>query len=148
MNIEKAVTELSTKMKNNQNILAIGIAGSQIIVYTKTKRIYGLPETIHGHPITTKQMGKITIDIRTPEEQELFHPSQTRLKYTRVITDVLPIYLRKSRKLQKAIRDMLKITQSSDATKDEKDAATETIAEILFPTGVYRRNFSEEKSLI
>jgi predicted XRE-type DNA-binding protein len=52
---------------------------------------------------------------------------------SRLFADVFQAFLECSDEIQGAIRDMVKIVHSDDATTDEREGALATIAEALFP---------------
>jgi lambda repressor-like predicted transcriptional regulator len=53
---------------------------------------------------------------------------------SQLFAEVFQAYLECSNEVQVAIRDMVKVVHSSDATDDERSAALFTIAEALFPS--------------
>jgi lambda repressor-like predicted transcriptional regulator len=53
---------------------------------------------------------------------------------SRMFADVFQAYMECSDEIQQAIREMVDIVHSVDATEDERDAAIVTIAEALFPS--------------
>lgn len=53
---------------------------------------------------------------------------------SRLFADVFQAYLECSNEIQAAIREMVDIVHSDDATEDEREAAVITIAESLFPS--------------
>jgi len=58
-------------------------------------------------------------------------PAQT---LTKIFADVFQSYMECSDDVQAAVREMVKVVKSVDATEEERDSAIETIAEALFPS--------------
>jgi len=66
---------------------------------------------------------------------------------SKIFADVFQSFMECSDEIQQAIREMVKVVKSPDATEEEKESALETIAEALFPSryqGEIGIDFGEE----
>jgi lambda repressor-like predicted transcriptional regulator len=86
--------------------------------------------TEEGNAMTTATVNKPTANVNkkrvgVPESEKLL---------SKLFADVFQSYLECSDEVQEAIRDMVAVIKSPDATEEERESAVITIAEALFPS--------------